>query len=210
MLAEAVLAALIQTCSPDVGYSTMRAIVRVESGGNPWAINSNTLKRSFNFETRDEAELAATQMLRRGHNIDMGLGQVNSRNLPGLGLSVSQIFEPCRNLTASAKILKDAFASSWAIHYAKGEAMVLRHAISRYNTGNDWNGMKNGYVAKVEAAALGKSTAMAVAPRGAGGPQKVAYATSARQSAVVWSRQEPLTGGTVGGVQSLGSSFVLN
>lgn len=45
MIAGAALAALIHRCAPDVRPSTMAAIVRVESGGNPFAIDDNTVNR---------------------------------------------------------------------------------------------------------------------------------------------------------------------
>lgn len=214
MLAEALLTALISTCAHDVGYSTMRALVQVESGGNPWIINSNTLKRSFRFDSQAAAESAASNMLRAGHNIDMGLGQVNSRNMQGLGLTVNRAFEPCSNLQASASILKSSYFAAKALHGAKGEAMVLRHALSRYNTGNDWNGLRNGYVAKVEAAALGKPTAMSSArQQGAPAQQNFArqdsYISPARSPAVVWIRPQP--GPNQGfGVQTISTNFVLN
>ena len=41
------LAALIRHCAPAVAPSTMTAIVRVESGGNPFAVGDNTTRRSY-------------------------------------------------------------------------------------------------------------------------------------------------------------------
>lgn len=201
MLTEAILAALIQTCAPDVGYSTMRAIIQVESGGRPWTINSNTAKRTFSFNSQEEAQLAAERMVRAGHNIDMGLAQINSSNLRWLGLTPRQVFEPCTNIRSSAALLKSKFAAAWQTHYQKGAAVVLRHAISRYNTGNDWRGFRNGYVAKVEAAASGKrSPTYAVRT-----PAPVVA-----QSAVVWSRRQTTATQLPGtGLQTLGGTFKL-
>jgi type IV secretion system protein VirB1 len=203
LIAEAILATLIQSCAPDVGYSTMRAIVKVESGGNPWVINSNTLKRQFRYDTRQEAELAASQMVQAGHYIDMGLGQINSKNLDSLGLRVGQVFEPCVNLKAAATILKSAFSAAWSKHSALGAPTVLRHALSCYNTGDDYRGLRNGYVAKVEAAAGLRTSEFA--QETVSSTRNTTYRKPETRTSVVWSRSPPFNG-----VSVLGTTFALD
>ena len=77
----------------------------------------------------------------------MGLAQINSNNLVGLGLSVDDIFKPCINLRASQTILKACYDSALK-SYPAGQ-VALRHALSCYNTGSLINGISNGYVTKV-------------------------------------------------------------
>ena len=224
MLTELAIASLLQTCAPDIGASTLRGIIQVESGGNPWTINSNTAKKSFRYQSQEELARAAESMVRAGHNIDIGLAQINSRNLPHLGLSPRQVAEPCTNLRASATLLKSKYAAAWALHHAKGEAQVLRHALSRYNTGNDYSGLKNGYVDKVIAAAMrltgraGQPTPRSSNPYRP--PAQPSYAQPApawslaassapvyAPTGVVWTREPVPQSPTGSGVVSVGSAF---
>ena len=80
-------------------------------------------------------------------NIDMGLGQINSENLTRLGMTVDEVFDVCKNLSAAALILEDNFTRASAKEGAPQEA--LKKALSAYNTGDFARGIKNGYVQKV-------------------------------------------------------------
>jgi type IV secretion system protein VirB1 len=141
------LPALVQQCAPQVGPVTMHAIIRTESGGNPWIIGDNTTAGSIRPATKAEAVDVAKDLIGKGHNLDIGLGQVNSRNLAGLGLSVDQVFDPCTNLAASAAILTDNYRRAVKTH-GKGQQALLA-ALSAYNTGSLVRGFGNGYVQKV-------------------------------------------------------------
>jgi type IV secretion system protein VirB1 len=70
------LAALMARCAPNVAPSTMAAIVRVESGGNPLAIGDNTTRRSYYPRDRATAELLARRLLNAGHLLDLGCSKV--------------------------------------------------------------------------------------------------------------------------------------
>lgn len=143
--------ALITQCAPDVGYSTMAAIIKVESGGYPWAIGDNTMRQAVKPAPRNYAEAVwlAKQLIARGHSIDMGLAQVNSRNLPKLGLSVEEVMEPCTNIRTGAYIVKGFYADA-VRKYGYGERALL-HALSGYNTGSLYNGAP--YVQRILVAA---------------------------------------------------------
>lgn len=146
------LDALILQCAPDVAHSTMAAIVRVESGGHPWAIGDNTAKKAVkptpaNYE---EAVVVAKQLIGAGHSIDIGLAQINSKNLPKLGLTVEQVLEPCTNLYAGSKILKGFYEQAVA-KYGPGTP-ALFHALSGYNTGSLYAGAS--YVRRIVDAAI--------------------------------------------------------
>lgn len=117
---------LMTQCAPLISPVTMTAIIRQESGGNPYAINDNTVRLPVAPKTKEEAVVIATQRINAGHSVDMGLTQINSKNLKKLGLTVEQIFEPCTNLKASQSILLDAWEGS------KGS---LIGTLSAYNTG---------------------------------------------------------------------------
>lgn len=116
---------LLLACAPAVDPVTMAAVVKQESGGHPWSINDNNTKRSYRLKTKDEAVLKATELISAGHSIDMGLAQINSKNLRWLGLSVAQVFEPCTNISAGAKVLAHGYEKTGS----------LPAALSMYNTG---------------------------------------------------------------------------
>jgi type IV secretion system protein VirB1 len=143
---------LIEQCAPNVAPSTLMAIIKVESGGRPLAMNVNgkqRLARQPNSPT--EAVAWAHWLIERGHSIDLGLTQVNSRHLSRLGWPPEALFEPCWNIAAGALILTENYTAA-AKKYGLGQE-ALRAAISAYNTGNHKAGFTNGYVRKVSAAA---------------------------------------------------------
>lgn len=147
------LFALIQQCAPAVHPKTMMAVVQTESGGNPLAINLNGKDKAKPKQPRSVAEAVelVRQLQAEGANFDVGLAQINSRNFSSLGLTPESVFDPCVNLNAGGKVLQDAYES--AQKHSENEQVALQSALSVYNTGNEEKGLKNGYVAKVNATA---------------------------------------------------------
>ena len=143
------LAALIRHCAPAVAPSTMAAIVQVESGGDPFAIDDNTTGRSYYPRDRATAERLARRLLDAGHLVDLGIAQIDSMNLAGVGVNAHTIFDPCMNLSVGARILRDDYVFA-ARRYGDGQ-VALRHAIGMYNTGRLNAGAR--YIARVVAAA---------------------------------------------------------
>jgi len=139
--------ALASECAPAVHHETIAAIVRTESGGNPWTIGINGTEPKVLPEqpsSKEGAVRTATQLIQNGYSIDMGLAQINSANLSWLGLTVEQVFDPCTNLRAAAKILTDNYVRA-SKQYAEEQAS-LAAALSAYNTGDFDSGIANGYV----------------------------------------------------------------
>jgi len=153
MLDLALVLTLAQQCGPQVAPQTLAAIAWTESRFDPLAIGVNARpRRAYRFSTKADAIGEAERLIAAGGNIDLGLAQINSNNLARLGLSVAEVFDPCRNLAAAASVLRSGFrpASARADH----RQAALRIALSRYNTGDADRGFRNGYVAKVERAAV--------------------------------------------------------
>ena len=98
---------LAQQCAPAVHPQTLAAIVKTESGFNPFAIgvNKGGLQLTRQPTNKAEAVAAAKTLIAGGQNIDMGLGQINSENLTRLGMTVDEVFDVCKNLSAAALIL---------------------------------------------------------------------------------------------------------
>jgi type IV secretion system protein VirB1 len=139
---------------------TIEAIVQVESKGDPLALLVNRLAVQPP-RPRDAAEAARTAevFIARGYSVDLGLMQVNSRNLPALGLTAAQILDPCTNIRAGAAILAANYARA-VLTWGEGQR-ALQAALSAYNTGDFAKGFVNGYVGRYYAGAV---PALASAP----------------------------------------------
>lgn len=151
-LSLAAALALAAQCAPTVAPETLLSVVQVESRFEPLAIGVNGLPRVTVAPTSvDDAVARAGELIAAGRSIDLGLAQINSKNLAWLGLSLREVFEPCTNLQAAARVLQDGYGRSDAERV--GEQAALRTTLSYYNTGHPSRGVGNGYVGKVEAAA---------------------------------------------------------
>lgn len=149
------LPALANSCAPSVAVATIVAIVQHESRVNPHAVGINGRTRiSRQPQSKQEAVDISEKLIAMGLSIDMGLAQINSANLPKLGLTVAQVFDPCTNLRAAETILHWCYEPAEK-KYGAGQP-ALQAALSCYNTGNFNTGFTNGYVAKVYQAALNK------------------------------------------------------
>jgi len=151
-LSLAAALALAAQCAPSVAPETLLSVVQVESRFEPLAIGVNgTPRMTLAPASVDDAVSRAGALIAAGRNIDLGLAQINSKNLAWLGLSLRDVFEPCANLRAAARILQDGYARSDAIRV--GEQAALKTALSYYNTGDPARGLSNGYVGRVTMAA---------------------------------------------------------
>jgi type IV secretion system protein VirB1 len=103
----------------------LEAIVHVESEGNPLAVGVN---RQNEGESRGrlsytQAAELVSRLWQQGANFDVGLGQINSRNLEQYRVHPVYLLDPCVNLQWAAFVLRqklDLFGNTWV-------------AIGRYN-----------------------------------------------------------------------------
>jgi type IV secretion system protein VirB1 len=154
VIAPVALAALLSSCAPSVAPDTMSAIIEVESGRNPYAIYDDTTRVSYTPSDGRIAFGLALALLRRGHNLDVGIGQVNSANFPIARLS--EMLKPCPNLRLASSILAGDYAQSQRALVEPVAA--LRGALGAYNTGDIHSGAA--YVSRVVAAASVPSIAI--------------------------------------------------
>jgi type IV secretion system protein VirB1 len=134
--------------------------------------------RSFRPGSAQEAAELARGLIAEGHLVGMGLTQISSQHLPKLGVSIEQLFDPCTNLMVGGQLLSHLYEQ--ASSRFKGEQTALRAAISAFNSGNFYDGVRNGYVAKVVAnARVGIPTMKtAGAPLGRRRTQKIRQSTT--------------------------------
>ena len=158
------IAALQSRCLPTVPLNTLNAIILVESGGNPnamqidfprallkqWHLPEGTLRLKRQPATQREALEWLDYFERHGIFVDLGLMQVSTAEAQRRGLPVESLLDPCFNLRAGWQILDSAYQLEIKTYGPGQEA--LQHAISRYNTGDTQRGIDNGYLARVIAA----------------------------------------------------------
>ncbi|PMS13165.1 lytic transglycosylase domain-containing protein [Trinickia caryophylli] len=138
---------LARTCAPNVDASTLSALVRTESGFNPFAIGVVGAHLSRQPASLAEALATVAELEARGYSYSVGLTQVNNRNFAKYGETAASLFEPCRNLRVGGAILTGCFARS--SRAAAGTQLALRAALSCYYSGNFTTGFSSGYVAQV-------------------------------------------------------------
>lgn len=141
---------VLAACAPEIAEDTLQKVIMVESGGNPFAVNVNKLSAGSQPEPENavDAAKAAKYWIAKGYSVDVGLMQVNSRNFKMLGITdaeLSSVFDPCNNVKYGATILLSAWNMTSPKEHQNDRLMK---SLSIYNTGNDVNGFRNGYVSK--------------------------------------------------------------
>lgn len=146
-LPAGVIMGLAAQCAPGVAPATIAAIVQTESRGYELAINVNGVDRQpARAATMAQAVAIGRAYVAKGYSVDLGLGQINSRNMRALGLTWETVFEPCTNIAAAGAVISGNYHSVRAgLHPQR----ALRIALSMYNTGSQSRGFANGYVGKV-------------------------------------------------------------
>ncbi|CAE6825263.1 Type IV secretion system protein virB1 [Paraburkholderia aspalathi] len=139
--------AIAQQCAPQIDPITMAALVRTESGFNPFAIgvvHGRLLRQPSNWV---EAIATMRALEAAGWNFSVGLAQVNHANWRAYGLTEQNAFEPCRNVAVGAAILQRCFMFA---HRAQADTQVaLRASLSCYGSGDFSTGYRTGYVQRV-------------------------------------------------------------
>jgi type IV secretion system protein VirB1 len=155
---------LQSTCLPTAPLNTLRAVVQVESGGNPnamqidfpkgllkrWRLAEGTLRLKRQPTNQREALDWLAYFQSYHIFVDLGLMQVSTAEAKRRGISPESLLEPCTNLRIGWQILEDAYQIEQKTYGPGQEA--LQHAISRYNTGDPQQGVANGYLARIFAA----------------------------------------------------------
>ncbi|MFA5428472.1 MAG: lytic transglycosylase domain-containing protein [Sulfurimonas sp.] len=142
-------AAFIEQCKYEhTPTHIVQKIISNESGKNPYAININyngkSLK-SFIPKDKDKAEKIATEWIKKGYTVDIGLMQINSANLSKFKTTVGDALDPCHNIKIASTIYYNFYQNT-----PKNDDITMRtkKALSAYNTGSYDRGFKNGYVSR--------------------------------------------------------------
>lgn len=151
ILTAAAFLQLAAACAPGLAPETLAAIARTESALDSFAIGVNGPGGgAVRVETKQDAVARAKALISAGWSVDLGVMQINSKNLAWLGLSIEEAFDACRSIAAGAKVLT---------------------AYSGYNTGSPTRGFTNGYVQRVlSAGGVTSETTEVTAPVPAAAP----------------------------------------
>jgi type IV secretion system protein VirB1 len=97
---------IAQTCAPMVEIETLAGVVSLESRFQPIAIRINSRAPLATQPTsKAEAIEVATSLIADHQDIQVGLGGIGIEELRKLKLSVTDAFDPCLNLKATATVL---------------------------------------------------------------------------------------------------------
>ncbi len=149
-----VLLVYLNQCSAVNAHpSVMAAITKTESNNNPWAININNkqgkrVHLAYQPKSLVQAQAWIKYLDEHHYNFDVGIAQVNIKNVHKYGYTTDQALDICTNLKLASLILKQNY--NQALRVAKYDQQnAVKLAISAYNTGNYHSGFENGYVKKV-------------------------------------------------------------
>lgn len=128
-------------CAPKVPKDVLKKILRHESGGQALAVglNSDLLQLKKQPKNQQQAERLIRILDAAGLSYDVGVGQVNSRNLSRWGVDPVAALDVCHNLELAQRVYVDC-----ASRYNS-----VSEILSCYNTNDPLKGVKNGYVSKV-------------------------------------------------------------
>lgn len=110
------------------------AIRMVESRNHPWSIFDNTTRQSYRLNSRAEAEAKAEELIKYGHNVDLGLMQLNCRyQCKRPGVSLANIFDPQVNVNTARIIFLEFWEQARRISTEFNARIVA--AVGAYNNG---------------------------------------------------------------------------
>ncbi len=125
---------LAQTCAPFVASETLAGVVSLESRFAPFniRINSGASPKS-QLATKAEAIELATALAAERQDVQLGLGGIGLDELRRLNLSISDAFDPCLNLKATATLLDGYYrlATKEGAAPARAEQIMLQSYYGR-------------------------------------------------------------------------------
>ncbi|EAM4564534.1 type VI secretion protein [Salmonella enterica] len=142
MLSTPAFLAVAMQCAATIHPSTSLDVARVESGFNPYAIAEIVPKHERKPgdkgfithipKSKEDAVSITNQIEAKGRRYSVGLMQITSTNFKRYGVTATDLFNPCTNLSVFEKIITDC--------YQRGG--TLKRALSCYYSGNFTTGQQ--------------------------------------------------------------------
>lgn len=122
---------IAQSCAPMVQVEMLAGVVSVESKFLPFAIRINSGSPLATQPTsKAEAIELATSLIADHQDVQIGLGGIGVAELRKLKLSVSDAFDPCQNLKATATLLDGYYRL--ALRVGAGPAQAEKVMLQSY------------------------------------------------------------------------------
>lgn len=143
------LSSLVQQCAPTVSPVLMQALVRKESGFNPYAIGVHSGEQPVKQQPRslDEAVQVAKSLEQKKIGFSVGLGQLSIGNVKAWGMNWEQAFDACQNLGRAQVVLWDFYRDAVRKGYRDVEAVYA--ALRGYNSGDVHKAVSNEYASTI-------------------------------------------------------------
>lgn len=97
-------------CAPAIALDLLAALVAVESGFDPLAINATGVRQTYAHAGM--AVAGAVEAGQRSDDFGVGLASVRFGDLGALGLSIRDAFDPCKNLAAFETVVQSRFEAA--------------------------------------------------------------------------------------------------
>lgn len=125
---------LALSCAPMVQVETLAGVVSLESRFKPFAIRINSgSPLAAQPASKAEAIQVATSLIAEGRDIQLGLGGLGVEEFRKLGFSLSDAFDPCLNLKATATLLNGYYRLALRVGAdpRRAEAVMLQSYYGR-------------------------------------------------------------------------------
>jgi type IV secretion system protein VirB1 len=130
----AIFVDIAQSCAPMVQVEMLAGVVSLESKFLPFTIRvNNGSALPVQPSSKPEAIELATSLIADHQDIQIGLGGIGMEELRKLNLSVSDAFDPCRNLKATAALLDGYYRLALRVgaNPAQAENVMLQSYFGR-------------------------------------------------------------------------------
>jgi type IV secretion system protein VirB1 len=134
------LAFAANDCERYAESQLIRAQVKTESSGNPFAIGVVGGRLARQPRNLDEAVATALSLGAQGFDFSVGCRQVNKANFPRYGLTIQTAFDLETNSKTGMSIYRECLSRAIA-KFGNGDA-ATRAALSCYNSGNFTTGQR--------------------------------------------------------------------
>lgn len=98
------LVTLVLACSLYADNSVPYAMIQTGTQNNPLIVTRDGISKTF--KTIPAAVQYTRSQLAQGKNLEIGLMQIPSQWLPGIGIHAADLFRPCKNLVVATQILE--------------------------------------------------------------------------------------------------------
>jgi type IV secretion system protein VirB1 len=142
VLTASALAGLLMQCGGNVDPITLKTIMSVESGFNPYVVANVTQETSHYFNNEKEAIHFVNELASKGEKYSVGLGQIYVGNFKAYGLTNETAFNFCNNVKVASQIFEQCYSRAIDSGKYPDEQDALRAAASCYYSNNFTRGFK--------------------------------------------------------------------